>query len=101
MTFSNIDIVQAPASNPSGINTTLLGLHPDNVDAFMTYLNSMAGSENFYYNVPVDNSIHLDIDTSDEYSWFNYNNISNKFVLSEIDTDLSEIEIAKSSRLGK
>ena len=62
----------------------------------------------FYYNVVIDNATSIDLNenNSDEtlsnpYTWYNYNNINNKFVISEIDADYlpTGITIARSSRL--
>ena len=61
--------------------------------------------DNFYYNTLLDNSTAIDIDkdgllTDPKYS-YDYNNINNKFVISEIDYDEMKdgITIARSSKL--
>ena len=61
----------------------------------------------FYYNMPIAQNLDIDLNPNDSndtlknpLNWFNYNNINNKFVISEIDTDhlTDDIVIAKSSR---
>ena len=61
----------------------------------------------FYYNMPVEQNLDIDMNPNDAtdtlenpLNWFNYNNINNKFVISEIDTEYltDDIVIAKSSR---
>lgn len=61
----------------------------------------------FYYNMPIAQNLDIDMNPNDDsdnlenpLNWFNYNNINNKFVISEIDTDrlTDDIVIAKSSR---
>ena len=61
----------------------------------------------FYYNMPIAQNLDIDMNPNDDsdnlenpHNWFNYNNINNKFVISEIDTDrlTDDIVIAKSSR---
>ena len=64
---------------------------------------------NFYYNAVINNESALDLNTSDDtdtlkdnpLNWYNYNNINNKFVISEIDADYlkDHIVIAKNSKL--
>jgi hypothetical protein len=61
----------------------------------------------FYYNMPISQNLDIDMNPNDEedtlanpFNWFNYNNINNKFVIAEIDTErlTDDIVIAKSSR---
>jgi len=63
---------------------------------------------NFYYNVVIDNATSIDLNPYNEketldnpYTWYSYNNINNKFVISEINADelANGITIAKSSKL--
>lgn len=61
----------------------------------------------FYYNCPIDNSIAIELNTSlgetmaDPKVLYDYNNVNNKFVISEIDysTLKSGITITRDSRL--
>lgn len=62
-------------------------------------------NQQFYYNAPLDNSLSIDINElanetlSDEQKWYDYNNINNKFVISEIDSDYLDtgLTLARSS----
>lgn len=54
----------------------------------------------FYSTINIENSMLLDVkDMSDPKVLFDSNNIINKFVLAELSTDFSDIEIASSSKL--
>lgn len=62
----------------------------------------------FYYNVVIDNATSIDLNPYNEketldnpYTWYSYNNINNKFVISEINADelATGITIARSSKL--
>ena len=62
----------------------------------------------FYYNVPMNNEIALDLNEKSDndtlenpLNWYNYNNVNNKFVVSEINADYltSGITIARNSKL--
>ena len=62
----------------------------------------------FYYNTIINNENALDLNPNDEtdtldnpLSWYNYNNVNNKFVISEINADhLSKgVTIARNSKL--
>ena len=61
----------------------------------------------FYYNVPVQNALGIDMNKDDEYdnlmnssNWYDLNNINNKFVISEIDANYlpTGVTIARTSR---
>jgi len=67
-------------------------------------------SDNFYYNVPISNSNAIDLNSSldtdtlaSPESWYDPNNVNNKFVISEIDSDyLSRgITLTRASKLSK
>ena len=59
----------------------------------------------FYYNAILDNSIKLNINEAagetmqTEKIWYDYNNVNNKFVVSEIDSDYLDtgITLARTS----
>lgn len=64
-------------------------------------------AKNFYYNMPIDNSIAIDLNEAldekltDPKFLYDYNNINNKFVISEIDAESLKtgITITRSSKL--
>ena len=58
------------------------------------------GNNLFYYNYPIKLIEGIDTTTSlTEHSWFDFNNIASKFVISELDMNsLTNIMIAKQSR---
>ena len=101
LTIANIDLVNYSQKNPSGVDTKTLGIYEVDGDLLLDEINAIDTNNQFYYNLEVDNSVNMDIETLDNpYSWFNKNNVVNKFVISEINTrSLENIEIAKSSRL--
>ena len=101
LTIANIDLVNYSQKNPSGVDTETLGIYEVDGDLLLDEINAIDTNNQFYYNLEVDNSVNMDIETLDDpYSWFNKNNVVNKFVISEINTrSLENIEIAKSSRL--
>ena len=107
--------------NSWGINTTVLGLK--NIDSKtpreldIQILNQIhdlvAPTDVFYYNCPMDNTtvININSEAIDQNTnlkenlaspkfWYDYNNINNKFVISEIDADYLDtgIQIANSSK---
>lgn len=112
ITFGNLDLVPSANSiNPKlcyeGLNgklaeeQILLDLKEDlnETDANLKV--------EFYYNMPIAQHLDIDMNPKDDHdnlsnalSWFNYNNINNAFVISEIDTEhlTDDIVIAKSSR---
>lgn len=111
--FDNINIVSVEdkTNNKYGINYKLLDYQGDNTgDAIIPKIIEADPDHEFYYNNPVDNSLAIDINTKAKptpetlrtpYIWYNYNNVNNKFVISEIDGDyLSDgIVIARTSKL--
>lgn len=63
-------------------------------------LNSVDVNHQFFYNhdVTKDNLIDVD-DLSEPHSLYEYNNVANKFTISEIDISNSDIDIVKTSQL--
>lgn len=99
-----------------GVNYSLLGLESLGIintsegdiletEYLLKHIKTKATIENkdiFYYNCPIDNSLLIDYDDmSSPLVWYDYNNICNKFVISELDADKFEkgIVLTKSSRL--
>lgn len=100
--ISDIDIIDISNNNVTGLNYSLLNIDKANCNSFVRDYIIAADLDNlFYYNAPIDKYNELDVNTMDQYSWFNYNNICNKFVIAELDSDFSDIKIAKSSRISK
>lgn len=73
--------------------------------AILKTISALDTDQQFYYNTPLDNSLSIDINElanetlSDEQKWYDYNNINNKFVISEIDSDYLDtgLTLARSS----
>lgn len=54
----------------------------------------------FFYSNEPSNADSLDVsDVSSPYAFYEYNNVANKFTISEIDFESSEIDVVRSSRL--
>ena len=75
----------------------------------MADIKKLDPSNKFYYNAPMNNETLIDLnpedpsDTlADPRAWYLYNNVNNKFVVSEIDANYltTGIAIAKSSKLS-
>jgi hypothetical protein len=69
-------------------------------------ISSIDSNNIFYYNCSIDSSNVIDVsDMSSPNAWYDYNNIYNKFVISELnvlptgDTIFPYIEITKGSQL--
>jgi hypothetical protein len=100
------DITVVDADN-GGLDLARLGLDSSEVSSVLQELDDKTkdsrGYSIFYYNNKLDNSSVIDVDTmSSEYAWFDYNNICNKFVISELDCENSfneGIRLKKNSRL--
>ena len=105
--FSNIDIVE-------GINPKLdyriinKGNNFNALDQLLYDIKSLGIADKFYYNVPINGADLIDLNPiveddllSSPLSWYDTNNINNKFVISEIDADYlsSGITLTKSSRV--
>ena len=103
LTLSNIDVInlQEEDTLKSGINFKLFNLSVSKAKDLMIALEQITGEEKFYYNCPMSDSNEIDVEIIDPSFFFNYNNICNKFVLSQIDTNTLDIQIAKSSRSAK
>ena len=57
------------------------------------------GSTYFYYSQDIENSKIIETkDMSSPYALYDYNNIANKFTITQIDLDNSEIDVVRSSR---
>ena len=105
---------------PAGYKVIFSNLSLINMDGTTVLLNEALGLQamsneifdllkpysDFYYNAPIDNSLAIEINTKmgetllSPEIWYDYNNINNKFVISEIDaTKLKDgIVISKSSK---
>lgn len=79
-------------------------------EQLLNTLNELDINHEFYYNHKLDNSLAIDINESlintedaeimsTPRLWYDSNNINNKFVVSEIDTNYNGITIARSSKL--
>lgn len=112
--FSNLDIVYQDTDTYQTINPKLqyqkISTDPAATvtDQILADINNIDYNHQFYYNAIITNSADIDLNLSDEddtllnpYILYEYNNINNKFVISEIDADyLSDhVVIAKSSKL--
>lgn len=102
LVISDIDIIDISDTHRTGINYGLLNIPKADCKTFVqNYIIDKDLDNLFYYNAPIDKYKELDVNTMNQYSWFNYNNICNKFVIGELDSDFSDINIAKSSRISK
>lgn len=106
MIFSDYDVVK-------GINPWLdYRASGDKLDAANEAIKALDVDNEFYYNCLLDNSSTIDINTdlnitdtnaemlSSPKMWYDYNNVNNKFVISEIDSTWlkSGITISRSSK---
>lgn len=106
VTFGNLDLI--PITN--SINPKLKYQKIEATTAYDQILQDIQvidTDREFYYNMPIAQNLDIDMNPNDDddtlaspLNWFNYNNINNKFVIAEIDTDrlTDDIVIAKSSR---
>ena len=116
--ISNLDLVY---TDNAGINPRLDYYDDDNnkntedaMKKLLAQINEQDPNHTFYYNAFVENSTAIDInmletnEDSENYetlasprTWYDPNNINNKFVISEIDADYlgTGITIAKTSKL--
>ena len=102
------DIVRVKGINPK-LSYQFDSLHEN--DALATLLADIqkAGvADTFYYNAPIDNENAIDLNNNlanetllTPESWYDPNNVNNKFVVSEISADdlLTGITLSKASRL--
>lgn len=108
--ISNLDIVNK-GDNGEGINPNLL-LNNDSSDASILLDKLQYWGQDseqpqgisknlFYYNAPLENELIIGVDRLDSpLALYDYNNVYNKFTLSEIDVDsLDNIQIYPSSKL--
>lgn len=90
-------------SSAVGLNYKLLGIPASASSTFLTSTKIQGSNAkyDFYATLDIDNSMLMDVsDLSDPYTFFNYNNAVNKFVLAQLNTKTFEnIEIASSSKL--
>jgi hypothetical protein len=103
--FSKLDIVKNDTINPK---IKYRAQKSENVlSKILADIKKLDPEYNFYYNNKASLDYIIDLNDSDnedtlDYvsTWFDYNNINNKFVISEIDTDylIENVVIAKASR---
>ena len=107
ITFGTLDLVSTESSlNPKlGYKAIEAGL--TDYSQVLKDISSIDSNKEFYYNIPIAQNLDIDMNPNDStdtlenpLNWFNYNNINNKFVIAEIDTEhlTDDIVIAKSSR---
>ena len=109
VTISSYDVVNASdPTSVSGMNN-LLGISEMlQYDASIStkLLNSLKGN-GFYYNYKPENTKLIDLDSNatpvidmlSPYVLYDFNNVANKFTLSEIDFESSRIDVVRGSRL--
>lgn len=114
--FGNLDLVKITEDHKEGIND-IIDYYKTSEDSTVTpdkqLLMDIAAvdtNNEFYYNLPIERNMAIELNDnligdeaerlSEARVWYDYNNINNKFVISEIDADYLEkgIVIAKSSR---
>ena len=107
--FSSLDIIP---TDEKGINPKLAYKKTSDrsIDQqILADIKKLDPSNKFYYNAPMNNETLIDLnpedpsDTlADPRAWYLYNNVNNKFVVSEIDANYltTGIAIAKSSKLS-
>jgi len=116
LVFGNLDIINDlntdPEKNITFLNPKLCYKKIDKgtaEDQILADINKIDVNHDFYYNAIIDNASSIDLNENDNedtlenpLTWYNYNNINNKFVISEIDADAlkDNVVIAKSSRLS-
>lgn len=103
LVISDVSVVKERTENAkTGLNNALLNV-PDNqsINFITNYLIKTDLDNIFYYNAPINKYNQVDVDKFDQNAFFNYNNICNKFVIAQLDSDFSDIQIAKSSRISK
>ena len=94
--FSGTVVVSKPKLI-KGINSQL-GLSSSQEGNIISKITSLDTEDLFYYNNDVENSKIIESeDLSSPYAFYDYNNIANKWTISEIDFDNIDITIARSS----
>ena len=119
--FSELDLINAK-NNATGINYAILGLDKDYCTELLRVLRTDYDPDfEFYYNCPMDNSTAIDLNASrityteggtqkvESYletmttpsTWFDYNNMNNKFTISVLDTEFLKkgISLTRTSRI--
>ena len=109
LTFGTLDLI--PISNSINPKLCYKVISPDDYnnvyEQILADIKTIDINNEFYYNIPVEQTLDLDLNPNDDrdnlenpLNWFNYNNINNKFVIAQIDTESlpNDIIIAKSSR---
>lgn len=112
ITISDLDIIPYTVYNPEkAINPKLdykVTTESNIYTQVLKDINVLDKDHKFYYNALLDNSNIIDLNENNDtetlsnpYTWYNYNNVNNKFVITEIDSDYlsTGITIAKSSKL--
>ena len=106
VTFGTLDLI--PVAN--SINPKLEYKKTGSAEIYeqiLADIRALDPNKEFYYNIPVSQDLDIDMNPNDPkdtlenpLNWFNYNNVNNKFVIAEIDTEYltDDIVIAKSSR---
>lgn len=106
--FSDLDIIssEAPINKKLNYKTTIDNLTVE--EQILHDIREIDTNHNFYYNAMMNNDTMIDLNQNDDtdtlenpMTWYNYNNVANKFVISEIDAEYLPIgiTIAKSSKL--
>lgn len=98
--FDKLRLVST-STNENGVDLESLNIEASDAANLLDKLNSFSNGK-FYYNAVLDKTKLIDNDNmSDVYVWYDYNNVYNKFVISEIDADYLDkgIQLAKSSKL--
>ena len=88
------------------IRYTKTGVNPlldiSNVNKLLTQIRTLDSNGDFYYTNRVNNDSAINLDKveklSDPQAYYDFNNVANRFTISEIDFSTSVISIARSSR---
>lgn len=110
--LGNLDIIYGSTPTTSAINPKLKYKLVDKatVDAqILADINKIDVDHQFYYNAIMSNDTMIDLNLADPddtlenpFNWFDYNNINNKFVISEINAEYlpTGVTIARGSKLN-
>lgn len=94
------NIILSPISAIKGVNPQLDLGSSITVNNVISWIQAKDTNGNFYYNHPTINSKEINVDSlSSADSYWDYNNVANKFTLAKIDFGNSKITINKSSLL--
>ena len=111
--YDNMRLVKGVATH--GINLKLLDFQDTSetqtqdekglANAVLSSISALDKNNEFYYNVPVENSLAMEFDNninsfSNPYTLYDINNVNNSFVVSKLDVKYLDtgLKIAKSSR---